>query len=157
MGSKNKLHIIRLLQAKDLPCLVELCEAHAHYEGSTYDKAGKEEKLKVHLLKEDSAIKCWVVQIENAIEGYAILAPEFSTWDANYYYHMDCLYLTEKCRGKGIGTEIMDTLKKFVHAQNMHQIQWQTPMENEGAIHFYLKNGAISKDKKRFYLKPESV
>ncbi|SIT12117.1 GNAT family N-acetyltransferase [Belliella pelovolcani] len=152
MPLKNKDFLIRALEPKDIPRLIELSEAHAWYEGAKYNRTGKEEKLQTHFFKEEGKIKCWVVEIEGFLEGYVVLSLEFSTWDADYYYHMDCLFITEKVRGNGIGSEILIKIKEFANAQKIEQIQWQTPIENIRAIDFYLNNGAISKDKKRFYM-----
>jgi L-amino acid N-acyltransferase YncA len=46
---------------------------------------------------------CLVVEWNHKLAGYASYTKQFSTWDAFYYIYMDCLFLTEKSRGFGIG------------------------------------------------------
>ncbi len=75
---------------------------------------------------------------------------QFSTWDARYYYYMDCLYLKAKVRGQGYGKKIMDELKKIANKNRSH-LQWQTHVFNEGAIKFYESIGALHKTKERFF------
>ncbi|MEO1715245.1 MAG: GNAT family N-acetyltransferase, partial [Bacteroidota bacterium] len=78
----------------------------------------------------------------------------FSTWDAEYYVYLDCLYLEPQTRGQGIGTQIMEEVKAFARAEDCSVIQWQTPDFNEKAIRFYQKIGGVSKAKERFFLEP---
>ncbi len=68
----------------------------------------------------------------------------------NYYLYLDCLYLSEKTRGKGIGAQIMNKIKVYAKSINCSEIQWQTPDFNKEAIDFYKKLGADSKTKERF-------
>ena len=71
-----------------------------------------------------------MVTREDKLLGFATSRPEFSTWDAAYYLHLDCLYLR---RGRG-------------------RIQWQTPIFNTNAIALYRRLGATEKNKALFYL-----
>ena len=77
---------------------------------------------------------------------------QFSTWDANFYIYLDCLYLKENTRGKGLGKMIMEKIKEYGKSNNCNIIQWQTPDFNKKAITFYNKIGGKSKSKERFYL-----
>lgn len=152
MELRNKDYQIRRVQKEDMPKLIQLCEAHAKYENSIYDPANKQERLSNFILKEDSPVKCWVLDFLGDVCVYAVISPEFSTWDAAYYYHMDCLYLTPECRGLGIGSKMLSIIKDFAHSAGISQMQWQKPIENQSAISFYLKNGSLSRSKVRFYL-----
>jgi len=152
MELRNNDFEIRRIEKPDMPRLIQLCEAHAKYENSTYNQVNKLERLSNFLLREDSPVKCWVVDFQGDVCGYAVISPEFSTWDAAYYYHMDCLYLSPKCRGLGIGSKMLAIIKEYALTSGVNQIQWQTPADNKSAIKFYKKNGAISKSKVRFYM-----
>ena len=78
---------------------------------------------------------------------------QFSTWDANFYIYMDCLFLTEESRGYGIGEKMMNVIKEEAEKLNCNLIQWQTPDFNTRAIKFYDRIGGISKTKERYFLK----
>jgi GNAT superfamily N-acetyltransferase len=141
--------IIRLAIKKDLLQLVDLCNAHAAYEKADYDPAGKAQLLSKHLF-ENKGIVCLVAEQSNRLLGYATIVKQFSTWDADHYYYMDCLYLTEDARGQGMGKQMMNEIKLIAIKEGIN-IQWQTPDFNTNAIGFYKALGAESKTKERFF------
>lgn len=143
---------IRFAQKKDLPQIIELCKAHAEYEHANYDSTNKEELLEKFLFGQNSALQCLVVAQQDNIVGYATFTKQFSTWDANFYMYLDCLFLTEETRGKGLGKRLMEKIKVYSKTENCNTIQWQTPDFNTKAIAFYNKIGGISKNKERFTL-----
>lgn len=147
-----KLMKVRFAEKKDLNEIIDLCEAHAHYEKSVFNKTGKLESLSNHFFENPNGLKCIVVQFEYEIVGYATFIKQFSTWDANYYIYLDCLFLKEKTRGKGIGKQMMQLIKEYAYKEKCKIIQWQTPSFNKRAINFYSKLGAIHASKERFSL-----
>lgn len=148
---KNKISI-RFAKEKDLPEIIGLCHQHALYEKAEFEKDGKQEKLKKHLFSDNPGLKCLVAEVNEEIVGYATYAKQFSTWDADFYIYMDCLFLNEKSRGYGIGEQIMNRIKKESQKAGCTLIQWQTPGFNTRAIKFYRRIGAVSKSKERFFL-----
>ena len=58
---------------------------------------------------------------------------------------MDCLFIKEGLRGRGIGKTVMDKIKELASAENYFCVQWQTPEFNERAISFYKREGATQK------------
>ena len=149
MASAN----VRPVQNEEIDTIVELCAMHAAYEKSEYDKVGKASKLRRAIFNSSPSLFCFIAEQDGGIVGYSTVTKEFSTWDAEYYLHMDCLYLLEKARGSGLGYLLMKTLKEFAVLHSCSHIQWQTPVDNLSGIRFYEKQGAVSKDKKRFYLR----
>lgn len=93
---------------------------------------------------------CLVAEVENTIEGYATFMPQISTWAAERYLYLDCLFLTRAVRGLGIGKKIMDSIKTEAKQRGCSEVQWQTPDFNSDAIQFYQKLGAKAKTKQRF-------
>lgn len=143
---------IRFAKEKDLPQIVKLCQAHAEFEQANYEPTDKLDLLSKFLFTENPVLKCLVVQQEKMLIGYATFMKQFSTWDADFYIYLDCLYLNEASRGKGLGKIIMKMIAEYGKTQNCTHLQWQTPSFNEKAIQFYKKIGANSKNKERFYL-----
>ena len=88
--------IIRPAEKVDLPELVHLCRLHAAYEESAYDSENKENKLKHHLFSEYPSLFCLVAEYETKVVGYITYMKQFSTWDADFYVYMDCLFLLEE-------------------------------------------------------------
>lgn len=150
----NMNYIIRPCEEKDLPELVELCAAHAEYEKGEYSPEGKLEGLRAAIFGETKKLNCWIVEVDGKAEGFTTFTFDFSTWDAAPFLYMDCLYLNESCRGKGVGTEIMNKIREEALKNNCKNIQWQTPEFNALAIKFYVGLGSTGKQKMRFFLNP---
>lgn len=149
-----KNYAIRKAEPKDLDEIVELSALHAAYEKADYDPSGKKEALNSHLFGENRSLYCLVVQDSSSagLVGYTTYMKQFSTWDANFYIYMDCLYLTADSRGFGIGEAVMNRIKAEGRALGCALIQWQTPNFNTRAIKFYNRIGGSSKEKERFFL-----
>ncbi len=143
---------IRKVQPDDISQLVTLCELHAAYEKADFDPSGKAEKLSKAIFSSDPQVFCWVIVKDKVLYGYLSATHEFSTWDADFFMHMDCLYLKPETRGKGFGYQLILVLKAFARAKGCPLIQWQTPVDNESGIAFYEKLAAQWKAKRRYYL-----
>jgi GNAT superfamily N-acetyltransferase len=144
--------IIRNAKKRDLEAIKTLIKAHAKFEKASALSDNNLNRLSNYIFN-SKTIKCLVVELNYEIVGYATFMKQFSTWDANYYIYLDCLYLNEKTRGKGIGKQIMEDIKTYAKSFNCPIIQWQTPSFNRKAIEFYKKLGAEYKTKERFYWK----
>lgn len=149
---------IRRAEPRDIEEILKLCAEHAGFERAEYSPAGKAEKLAKHLFADQSPVFCLIA--ENAtgeILGYATFMPEFSTWDADFYVYMDCLFLRSRARNFGIGERMIREIARFAEQRNCKQMQWHTPAFNERAIKFYRRLGAASKEKTRFYLNEKTI
>ena len=133
--------------------ILDLCAGHAAYEKSEYDRTGKAERLSVDLFGKDPKLYCLVVEANDTYIGYITWMKQYSTWDAEEYLYMDCLYLEEGFRGYGIGEAMVEAMKSFGRKEKIDLVQWQTPDFNERAIKFYKRLGAYSKSKERFFLR----
>jgi len=144
---------IRKVEKKDMPQLIQLCKKHAAYERAEYIKSTTLEALSTHLFEQESPLQCLVVEEKERLMGYATFMKQFSTWDADFYVYLDCLYLKENIRGKGVGKVLMEKVMEYAKLQDCTLVQWQTPDFNTNAIRFYHKIGAKSNTKERFYWK----
>ena len=144
--------IIRKPIPKDIEQLVDLCAAHAAYERVSFDKSQKKEKLNKQLFAVENNVQCLVIENDNQLVGYATYMKQFSTWDADFYVYLDCLFLKETTRGAGLGKQLMEEIKEYAIAENCIEIQWQTPNFNSRAISFYKRLGSELKTKQRFFL-----
>lgn len=144
---------IRFVRPSDLDELVQLCSLHAAFEKCDYNSVGKKELLNTHLFSDRPSLYCLIAEVEGNIVGYASYMRQFSTWDATSYLYMDCLYLRENARRKGLGEDLINRIKSEAVALNCSHIQWQTPSFNVRAMKFYKRIGATSKSKERYFLK----
>ncbi len=143
-------YVIRPCQAGDLNSLVALCGRHAAYEKSEYSDNGKIQQLKEALFALKPLLHCLVVENKKNIIGYCSYTFDFSTWDADFYLHLDCLFIDEEFRGMSIGEKLIRQVISIARDKKCVNVQWQTPAFNEGAIRFYKRIGATSREKQRF-------
>lgn len=132
--------------------MIDLCELHAAYERSDYNRTGKADKLHEAIFSRNPDLYCWVVEESGRIIGYVSLTPQYSTWNAEKYLYLDGLFIEDGYRGYGIGAKIMERIKQFGRSMGFKQVQWQTPTFNTRAISFYEREGANKKEKARFFL-----
>lgn len=107
--------------------VVSLCEEHAAFEKVAFNPEGKESLLSGYLFGTDEIFKSLVAELNNKIVGYATFMKQFSTWDAEFNIYLDCLFLKEEVRRKGLGKQIMNKVKEYATEENCKVIQWQTP------------------------------
>lgn len=148
---------IRKAKKEDITEIINLCAEHAEYEKIPFESKGKDSKLAEALFTTNPPCYCLIAENEIGILGYATYTFDFSTWDADYYVHMDCLFLRPLARNHGIGEALMKTIAQEAKSRNCNIMQWHTPPFNERAIKFYYRIGAISREKTRFYLNEETI
>lgn len=145
-------YLIRECVEKDLQELVQLCGKHSEFEKTDYDPAGKEDLLKKAIFSDMPKLFCSVIEANNKLQGYFSYTFDYSTWDAQLFIYLDCLYLEPELRGQRIGEAVFEKLRKIAKQNDCINIQWQTPVFNERAIKFYNKIGGTGKDKVRFFI-----
>tara|TARA_B100000700_G_C15062076_1_gene866553 strand:- start:4351 stop:4815 length:465 start_codon:yes stop_codon:yes gene_type:complete len=148
---------IRSIVADDFDQLEELMFDHAKYEGLALP-GGQVDLGRLHdlVLGQPPKIFLWVVEDGQGLGGYMSATIDYATWASAPFVYLDCLYLSEDMRGKGVGRRLVDTLKDFAQVQGINSIEWQTPPDNEMGIGFYLHIGATKLPKERFSLRINS-
>ena len=84
---------------------------------------------------------CFVVEINDSVEGIAIVYPRYSTWKGEVL-HLEDLIVTEKMRGTGLGSALLTEVVKYGSNLGVKRISWEVIDWNEPAITFYEKKGA---------------
>ena len=143
---------IRPATQSDLPELIELCALHAAYEQAPYEANGKQQKLASALFSAPPILYARVAEQGGKLLAYATATREFSTWNGDYFLHMDCLFVREQARGNGLGERLVDEIRRLATTLGCTHIEWQTPQDNVDAIRFYQRLGAVAKAKQRFAL-----
>lgn len=143
---------IRPCSPLDLDKLMVLIEKHAEFEKAVFLSAGKQANLEAALFGEQAPLNCIVAEVSDEVIGYATYTFDYSTWDAAWFIHLDCLYLEDDYRSYGIGQVLMEKVKEIGETRGCVNMQWQTPDFNERAIKFYKRTGGIGKNKVRFTL-----
>lgn len=145
-------YFLRPCMPVDLEKLMILIAKHAEFEKAVFTSAGKKECLELALFGEHAPLNCIVAEVAGEVIGYATYTFDYSTWDAAWFIHLDCLYLEDDYRSYGIGQLLIEKVKTAGKARGCVNMQWQTPDFNERAIKFYKRIGGTGKNKVRFTL-----
>jgi len=146
--------LIREAQPGDLDAILALCRAHAEYERAPIVIGGWDERLRAAIFDGRPRLRCLVAEAGTRIEGYATFTRDFSTWRATEYGHVDCVYVSEGSRGRGIGAALMKTIAREAAGFGIAHLEWQTPWWNLPAVRFYERLGATAMPKVRFAWNP---
>ncbi len=141
---------IREARPSDISNIIRLCRSHAQFERADYCESNKMESLSQLLFGPDRQLYCLVVESVSSVVGYTTFVRQYSTWEAESYLYVDCLYLETEFRGIGIGRQILHRLQSEAVKRQCNHLQWQTPPSNTKAIEFYEKSGATGKPRVRF-------
>ena len=83
---------------------------------------------------------CFVAELDEEIIGFALYYQSYSTWKGPCLYLEDLL-VTEKLRGKGIGSKLFERVYDEAKQRGVKRFEWQVLDWNEPAINFYRKYG----------------
>lgn len=131
----------RLAVKQDMPRVLELIN-----ELAVFEKEPEAVELTLADLERDGfsshpKFTCFVVEHGSTIEGMALVYPRYSTWKGEIL-HLEDLIVSEKSRGKGLGTQLLDTVVKHGKQIGAKRISWEVIDWNEPAIKFYERKGA---------------
>ena len=131
----------RLATIKDMPRVLELIN-----ELAIFEKEPDAVEVTLNDLKNDGfganpKFTCFVVEINNEVEGIALVYPRYSTWKGEVI-HLEDLMVSESCRGLGLGTILLDEVVKYAKSLNVKRVSWEVLDWNEPAIKFYESKGA---------------
>ena len=91
---------------------------------------------------ENPKYQCILAEADNTIVGLAFYTPRYSTWVGDTL-HLEDLIVTEKMRGKGIGTILYKSFLEEARRRDVNRVEWSVLDWNKPAIDFYKKTGAI--------------
>ena len=131
----------RLATKEDMPRVLELINELAIFEKEPDAVEVTIADLERDGFSEEPKFTCFVSEIENKVEGLALVYPRYSTWKGKVL-HLEDLIVSEKCRGKNIGTQLLDAVVKHGKNIGVKRISWEVLDWNEPAITFYEKKGA---------------
>ena len=76
------------------------------------------------------------------IVGFATTFIAWYSWIGKSFY-LDDLYVIEKHRGRGLGSQLMDEVLRVAKKEKCKKVKWMVSRWNKNAIDFYRKKGAV--------------
>lgn len=151
--AESRVRDVRL--PEDGAVLVRLIEDHASYERGSADVVGLLTRLTA--LVEESRLRLWVVQVGDALAGYASATVDVATWSGRPFMYLDCLFIAVEYRNGGFGAQLMKAVIASAAELQLDNVQWQTPTWNLDAVRFYDRFGPVRREKARFTLEVTGV
>lgn len=142
--------VIRRALGPDAPTVAGLAAEHADYEHSS--ARPDVPALAAALDAAAPRLRVWIALAGGSAVGYAAVTEDFSTWRAQAFLHLDCLYVRAAYRGHGLGAELFRQVRSHAHKCGIATLEWQTPSWNADAIRFYERMGGAHTLKARFIL-----
>lgn len=140
------MNLPRLATAEDMPRVLELIKELAIFEKAPEAVIVTEEQLVADGFGEHPKFVCFVVEVNNKIEGIALTYTRYSSWKGEVI-HLEDLIVSNACRGQGLGTVLLDEVVKYGHKKGVKRISWEVLDWNTAAIDFYENKGAnVMKD-----------
>jgi GNAT superfamily N-acetyltransferase len=132
---------IRNANKNDMPQVLSLIKELAIFEKEEHAVEVTVNDLEQDGFGKNPAFHCFVAEVNNKIEGIALVFQRYSTWKGKAL-HLEDLIVSEAMRGSGIGSALLDEVVKYGHTLGMKRINWEVLDWNEPAIIFYEKKGA---------------
>ena len=95
----------------------------------------------------------WLIYTNDIVVGYMILTFVFSFEYQGKIAFLDELYVTEKARGRGIGSKAIRFIKDESHKLSLKLIYLEVEPHNKKAQNLYLANGFEMHNRKLMRLK----
>ncbi|MBR9853173.1 MAG: GNAT family N-acetyltransferase [Algicola sp.] len=134
-------YTIRKARIEDMEQVLNLVQELADFEKEPNAVEVTKDDLVKDGFGEQKMFQCFVAETEKGIVGIALVYPRYSTWKGPVI-HLEDLIVSEKMRGSGLGTALLDQVVKYGADLGVKRISWEVLDWNEPAIDFYEKKGA---------------
>lgn len=131
----------RLATKNDMPRVLELIK-----ELAVFEKEPDAVEVTISDLQNDGfgdnpKFTCFVLEVDNVVEGIALVYSRYSTWKGEAI-HLEDLIVSHKHRGKGLGSLLLDEVVKYAYQKKVRRVCWEVLDWNTPAIDFYESKGA---------------
>ncbi len=112
---------------------------------------GREVNIEIEDLMNDNAVNCLVIEEDEEVVGFASLITYYLP-TLGKMGEIEEVIVDEKCRGKGYGREIMESLIKLAKEKKLKKLQLTSNPNREVARALYIKLGFEMRDTNVFVL-----
>lgn len=137
---------VRVVQATDVPSIIQLIKDLAEYEKALDEAQATEADLHAALFGDRPALFGHVAEHEGKVVGFALWFLNYSTWLGQHGIYLEDLYVSPAFRGQGYGTQLLKTLASVCAERGYGRFEWSVLNWNEPAIGLYKRLGAEPMD-----------
>jgi ribosomal protein S18 acetylase RimI-like enzyme len=124
--------------ANDIPTLLDFMEQFYVIDGYPFYKEKTQQSLIDFFSSAEQGV-IWLIYDDNTAIGYFILALVYNFEHGGRNAFLDEFYLTDACRGKGIGKIVMSFLDEQAKKMNIKALHLEVEQHNTGALELYKK------------------
>ncbi|WP_340201601.1 GNAT family N-acetyltransferase [Ascidiimonas sp. W6] len=132
---------IREARIEDMKAVLGLIHELAVFEKEAGAVEITLEDLKRDGFGENPLFHCFVAEVNQQIEGMALVYPRYSTWKGPTI-HLEDLIVRDGSRGNGFGMALLTEVIKYGAKRGVKRIEWAVLDWNKPAVSFYEQNGA---------------
>ncbi|HSO97913.1 MAG TPA: GNAT family N-acetyltransferase [Solirubrobacteraceae bacterium] len=133
---------IRPAARPDVPLLLSLVRALAHYERAPERVTGTEAMLDAALFGPAAVAEAVLAEREGAAVGFALFYTTFSTWQCLPGMWLEDLFVLPEQRRGGVGRRLLARLAAVARQRGYGRLEWSALDWNTSAIDFYREIGA---------------
>ena len=133
---------VRIATSEDMEQVLNLISELAVFEKEPSSVEITKADLKKKGFGECKEFDCFVAEMDQKIIGIALVYTRFSTWKGTVL-HLEDLIVTEKMRGHGVGSSLLDRVILYGAELGVKRICWEVIDWNTQAIEFYVQKGAF--------------
>lgn len=141
--SKVKL---RQASTKDIPIILNFIKEFYALESILYLEQ-RVHKALIQLINSDDIGRVWLIYNDSTPVGYVVLCFSYSIESYGQEGMIDELYISDKFRSKGIGTQAVNGIIKNAKKLGLNCLYMEVKRENPGAHDFYKRLNFKARDK----------
>ena len=133
---------VRVATTEDMDQVLNLINELAVFEKEPNAVEVTEADLKKKGFGNSKEFDCFVAEVDQKVIGIALVYTRFSTWKGTVL-HLEDLIVSEKMRGYGVGSSLLDQVILYGAELGVKRICWEVIDWNTTAIEFYELKGAL--------------
>jgi len=133
---------VRVATTEDMNQVLNLINELAVFEKEPNAVEVTEADLKKKGFGDSKEFDCFVAEVDQKVIGIALVYTRFSTWKGTVL-HLEDLIVSEKMRGYGVGSSLLDQVILYGAELGVKRICWEVIDWNTTAIEFYELKGAL--------------
>lgn len=130
---------LKKINEKDIPIIINLMQDFYLKDGYYFNLEKTRENISASI-SDHAFVSIYKILYQDKIIGYIIMTFGYSFEFGGKTSCIDEFYIDESCRGKGFGTEVLDSIEKEMTEKNIFVITLEVEHNNE-AKKLYIRSG----------------